>query len=51
MYERLSHWSNYHNRDVSIAGRLALETFLKQIADMLVYKAKKGTEDRQTFQV
>ncbi|XP_068717854.1 DNA-dependent protein kinase catalytic subunit-like isoform X1 [Montipora capricornis] len=36
MYESLYRWCRHHNRDVSYTGYLAMETFLKQVADYLV---------------
>ncbi|XP_067044034.1 DNA-dependent protein kinase catalytic subunit-like isoform X2 [Acropora muricata] len=38
MYESFYRWCRHHNRDMSYAGYLAMETFLKQMAEYLVLK-------------
>ncbi|XP_074649158.1 DNA-dependent protein kinase catalytic subunit-like [Tubulanus polymorphus] len=50
LYEQLTFWATHNNRDVAHVGMNALDSFLRQISDMLVSQAEEGKKDGATFQ-
>lgn len=51
MYEKLRFWSKHHNREMLHEGMAAVESFLKQISESLVEKAKQGKKEGGVFKV
>ncbi|XP_076075287.1 DNA-dependent protein kinase catalytic subunit-like [Mytilus galloprovincialis] len=49
MYEKLRFWSKHHNREMLHEGMAAVESFLKQISESLVEKAKQGKKEGGVF--
>ncbi|XP_041364232.1 DNA-dependent protein kinase catalytic subunit-like [Gigantopelta aegis] len=49
MYEKLQNWSHHHNRDLMHLGVSALESFLQQVAKMLVSRANEGQKEGAVF--
>ncbi|KAK3580733.1 hypothetical protein CHS0354_005741 [Potamilus streckersoni] len=49
IYEKLSQWSHHTNPDMLHLGMMALDSFLTQISDMLVTRAKEGKKEVAVF--
>ncbi|XP_052262779.1 DNA-dependent protein kinase catalytic subunit-like isoform X1 [Dreissena polymorpha] len=50
MYSKLSHWSRHFNNEMQLLGMKAMESFLKQVCEMLKAKAKtSGQDGKATF--
>ncbi|XP_048248370.1 DNA-dependent protein kinase catalytic subunit-like [Haliotis rufescens] len=49
MYEKFLSWNRHHNRELAHLGMMAMESFLKQVAEMLVVRAQEGKKEGAVF--